>query len=872
MKIILVLVSIFANLVFLLWAGRKIKLRIRELDHHKQEVALLQNRLNSKIKEVSVEKEKVRKDTEIIGHQLSQIEERRQKLVQAEIQINEFKKVLEAKKAEFQSWSTRIRDHLKQQWLILKQQKEEFTLTIEGSIAEIEKLIDALDKKIAELYVASGNLVLIQKQIKDEIEFRQSEIKSLMEKTKIKDEQITKTHSELTDLLKIINNSREALDNQIKRKLREIAVVEDDLKNQKREIEQKQNEIKLNESEVDKKQKAVERNERDLIPKYKILLVVEKELKIKFEALYRLDIQLRQREINLDIREKKIEEREKESAKPTGEPPQVPPTKPESDGIPKYFLTSWSSDWTWKIGVEFENSVPVSDAIVLTQGSIELNRDRFAECRFCLTSISTPVEITYKDQKKIVEINFPLIFKLNSSQDAGQQVKKLSKGNYLIVTPPDWQWHEGSDAQLFSDTEQCALADCRLFYLNFDKDKAHSVRFATATGEVVIDSDTPLLELIGNRIPDADEKNAPLFGGDLPVLKELNPQNWSGISEIIIGEEGSGRHRARWPIEIDPSKEILNLPKEIEQSPATWFFVRIYNEKKDLQESIDFRYLKELIKIEIAQHSACPPPDGHPPVQVTFHHLEDCEIFLHGEATLPIEKTNTKTSVLIPNKPNWDSTKWEATFRKKTVEVEILLERLWWYIYDEKGHAELTAWHDTPIEIDKPDELFRATSTKNVCIKFPKKRWINSLGIGFRGRDRREFKVLKTLRDVLIPLREFENISRTINFKTDDFLSAWINLELTESEIKLLIVKSGKISPKKPDPPPDPDHRPCCNNCDHARTQRGQVWCRRYNWPQQESIEDFNRKIASYFCGEWRGEYWDKTGIYHPKIEDQEKQ
>ena len=875
MKVI-VAIFLIINLALLIWAHLKIKSRLKEINLQHSNLLLLRNQYSQK---------------------LAEVEFRNRTVKLREKKLDKLKRKLKEREIYFSNRAKKITSTLRQLQSTHEQKKNEiYSLKIaflrlkENLTIEIKRMNDELDFKLITFKKELDVLRSAEQQFSEEKNIIDSIIKLTYTDIKLRENQILKTDQELNSVLESIENIRNEIKKDIKRAFQNINRSE-------LRICQREEGLKKQENEIENKRNEIENREKKIQNQNVILLAIKKELENRSEELNHRETELDALREVLKQKEDELTKREKQGVdisadestqsngsdntknlspyspvliKRGGKPRSTTPTnteenKPEAIDFPHYFLRCWLSGIKWQVGIEIDSTKIDTADLQIRQEDKNIKCHDLTENRFYLVSLSSTIQVIFNSQEKKKKIDLPLIFKLYNTQDSGRQVTKLSKGSYLVVTPLDWKWDTNSDAQLLSESEQCVLADYKLFLLDFDKNDDYRVSFISPEGKIHLETDSPRFNLVGNQILDANDENAPLFGESLPQLKDTSSRNWEGVREIIIGEEGKGFKRKRWKVDANYKSDGFDLPKEIENSARTWFFVRIYSPNGELIDSFDFRYFKEMTKIEIAKHPPLPSKGGHKPVMVTFHHTKNSTVKLLGDAEIPteIKRIDSNTIFQIPNQPKWDSTRWEVSFEKKKIEVEVLVERLWWYLYDEEGNRVLTLWKSAPIEVDRPYELFRATSSKCLCIKLPKKRWTNSLWIGFEKTAKREFKVMKNRRDVLIPLREFDGASQLIKFKKDIPLYCWLNLDSTEYEFKVLIVKS-KVSPISPPLiPPDSNHRPSCNNCDHARRFRNQSWCRRYNWPQQYSIEDFNEKIAGYSCGEWRGEYWDNLGSYH---------
>ena len=236
-------------------------------------------------------------------------------------------------------------------------------------------------------------------------------------------------------------------------------------------------------------------------------------------------------------------------------------------------------------------------------------------------------------------------------------------------------------------------------------------------------------------------------------------------------------------------------------------------------------------------------------------HNEECTVSILKDETkkIRIDLRKDGTEAIIPAQPAWDLTYWEIKDKsQKKIEIEILVERVWWSLSDERHFSRSNDWSDTFLNLGK--DYFKATSPYFVSIWLPKPNWINRFSVGFKKKLSKSIKVNVSQREAKIYLREFCDADEIVNKVEKKNFKLWIEIDSIVKE--LTIIKITELGKKPPPPPPpiDPDKDPCCNNCFHARVRLENYWCRRSHWPQQRSDEAFKQDIAHYKCGEWRGE------------------
>jgi len=338
----------------------------------------------------------------------------------------------------------------------------------------------------------------------------------------------------------------------------------------------------------------------------------------------------------------------------------------------------------------------------------------------------------------------PLVFKLSGDGERGHRVRRVTRGWYLLIVPEDWI-HTGFEPQSVSIEGYHAY--CRLV------DDQREICFQTPTRGNIAVPRASLFTLKGNRLKDANEERPPLFGNTLPRIRAMNPSAWQSVETIVVGEEGRGRKEwSSVAFAPDKNQPEQDLPSEIAQWQASWFFVRFYDENVQLIDSMDFRLAYGLKEIRINSSSPFPGEGGHSATRVEFHHIADCKI----EPPSNVETTPSDgiTIAEIPPQPTFDRTDWKIIPSGHTsTQITVLAERIWWAIGTKDQTPTDSEWMDKPLALTRAD--FVAVSDKAVWLRLPGPRWVDEIPVGFAQEAVRSFPVRVTEQTASIPLCDF---------------------------------------------------------------------------------------------------------------------
>ncbi len=542
---------------------------------------------------------------------------------------------------------------------------------------------------------------------------------------------------------------------------------------------------------------------------------------------------------------------------------------------PKPEIVCWKSEQQWIPAVEVAEKFLEDPRVGVVQNGQPLTRDESREgCwRMCQISgnlvVSSGEDGLYGRDTISLDEGF-LLFKLSGeSQNQGRRVRYASYGSYLVISPDSWTRDESLSGPAPFDPEPVSLPEYRAHFFKLPKGALDRIAFRTpGENSVGIDSKSPDFALVGNQLIDANEEVGPLFGGGPPRIRGIDAKAWNDVETIVVGEEGRGG--GKWRMTFKPSTKSIeqDLPPEVAARKGGWYFVRFYDLNDDLVESLDFRFASGLTKITMTQPQPLPSEEGHQPITVEFSHAVDCFVESAGrsQGTLAVSDHAGITTVVIPEQPAFDQTYWRVRQAPSvSLEIELLVERIWWSYGEECFPPSQTRWSDKPLSFHRQE--FRAISKTVLYLWMPKLRWADAVLVGFTEDRKRRYKTKTTERYVAIPLRDFGDATEIQEPFQAASLTLWIERDgALDGGIVIGRVFSaftpGETPPIQPVLKPSQTESTAdrvCSFCDHAVTKKGVVRCRRDHW-YRESRATFDRVHAGFSCNEWRGEYKDAEG------------
>jgi cytochrome c-type biogenesis protein CcmH/NrfF len=471
------------------------------------------------------------------------------------------------------------------------------------------------------------------------------------------------------------------------------------------------------------------------------------------------------------------------------EPGPKPIKETTSRLIEKPEIICWKRERSWVLLVELPESVLEQPGLHVKQNGIDLMKDESRDDCWQLVDTKGTVTVSWSENEGQIRSSVEtgtrncLLFKLNS-RGQGRSVKAPTRGQYLVVTPYEWRRDETLSGSPPVAPEPVTIGGYQAHFFFIEKGTASKIAFFLTDGTSrLIESKQESIELIGKRIEDASEDVGPLFGGEPPEIRFLSKRALKEIRKVVVGEEGSKRRKWRTQFYIGTDEDDQSLSPVLAGRRIGWYFLRFYDEKDDLVDSLDFRFVSSLRDIRIEQYPV-PSEKGHRPATVEFHHDATCTV-QHAEYTgsgPQLVCESGKTIILISPDPALDKTAWLVSGGGPgpPVEVDILVERFWWCLSEESQRPN--DWQARLVSLKLDD--FMAISKKSILLRLPRARWTDGVFVGFTADLVKKYEVKVKEDTVAVPLRHFCD-DQVLRSSGTHRLRAWVRHQDEKYEVAI---------------------------------------------------------------------------------------
>jgi len=444
---------------------------------------------------------------------------------------------------------------------------------------------------------------------------------------------------------------------------------------------------------------------------------------------------------------------------------------------PRPEIVCWKRARQWVLGLELPEEMRKERNLVVLQDGMRLEEGESEAGFWRLAQASGEVAVQWDGGETQIELGGHgyIVFRpAGKDHNEARRVRSPSSGQYIVVAPESWHRDEALSGKPPVAPEPVSIRGYRVHFFDLCNGGSRKIAFRDPDGKLIeIERAQFEVELVGNRILDASEGIGPLFGQGPPSIRALDSRLWERIGVIVVGEEGGGKGKWRTSFEPDPAFEEQSLPQELVERKGGWFFLRFYDKSDELVDSLDFRFLTALNDIRVIA-SPKPSESGHGAAQVEFRHQPDCAVRpVENLPEVQIERQDEKTVVVLPRRPSYDRTAWRLGIRNgPSVEVTILVERLWWALGDEQRQPSESVWGDRLVTLSRED--LTATSDKALWIRLPSDSWAERVYLGF-GHSRRRPYAARAERAVVVPLRDFGDTKEAGDRSREHFLKAWFD-------------------------------------------------------------------------------------------------
>ncbi len=286
----------------------------------------------------------------------------------------------------------------------------------------------------------------------------------------------------------------------------------------------------------------------------------------------------------------------------------------------------------------------------------------------------------------------PLIFKMKKNWSGkGRRVLRINSGHFVAIVPSEWE----RIGHVPIEPTACSDPAFQAHY--FHRDTTASYEDTLCFREWNDTSTVTGIELVGESIFD-DSDDGILFVGDPPELKYLQQIEWARVGEE--SEPGWGQN-------FRPKTQSLS---KILDGREGRFFIRVYDPEVRMLDSMAFRYVRNLKRIEVngteySQDTVLGPErTGYPPIDI-------CLIGADGSILTP------PGAIAIPPRPDADFISHNLESTACRVNVILDLPRIWWRLDDQSDSGE---WRDTPLTMTR--EEFRNHTYEGAALSVLSKR------------------------------------------------------------------------------------------------------------------------------------------------------
>ncbi len=775
-------------LIISLLFSSKIKNRYNGLEILEIKLKAFQKRIEKEEKELNALKERLEEQKEVLNKKWDQIQNDYAVLEERAIKLEHERKLLERQKSDFANQKVEMEQELTRiEKLNHYLEKKREQVKREFKVAQNE-----LEEKNKQINTLIANLDIEKNQLKIEKQRIEKSEKYIIEKfneLKLLKIQIETDKNELLSQEKNLQNE----DEQHKLEIKNFEIQKRDIINLKQEIDDEKDRLQKQKKEIDEK--------------YRNLEAIVRWVKEEKETIENENQEIKngtgQGTINFfrsieETKEKSPQKFFKNKISIKGPPYfkseiQLTETN-DKKKLPKIIpeLICWRREERWHIGIKLSGKLHDDSSFKIMQNNINLKRDEINNEYWAIKSMS-PILIEWKErgtvkQKQfeinIADTNKPLLFKLNrQNQNFGRSINYPTTGYYLLIVPEDWQRDENLSGPPPFEPESITLKAYKGHYFILREYIDTIIAFQKVDGTIIsINPKNSRFFLKGNRILDANEGAAPLFGEELPkIVDKLD--SWEDIGTIVVGEDGERVEHLKWSItpQLGRTEQDLNLFDNIEisETKGACFFIRIYDLNDDLIGSFDFRYIQGLKSIKIFEHPPLPGPNGHQSVSIKFYHNKSCSIDIvknenNERHNLILILNDEETVATIPPDPALDLTEWEISdLSGRKVSIKIFMLRVWWGLADESDDIHKKNASDRLVTLSL--DVMKFSTNSGLCIWLPRPYWGKEVFIGLEQEKRKTYLSKRNEASIFIPLREFLDFADIKNQKEKRVFKLWLD-------------------------------------------------------------------------------------------------
>ncbi len=366
----------------------------------------------------------------------------------------------------------------------------------------------------------------------------------------------------------------------------------------------------------------------------------------------------------------------------------------------------------------------------------------------------------------------PLIFKLRKNWSGeGRKIDRITSGHFIVIAPDLWKRTGHAPVEPGSCADTAFLA--HYFYRGANASVGNEDGFLEWPGSAVATG----IELTGHRVFD-DSDEGDLFVGDPPILESSPETECARVGEET--EQG-------WAQNFQPDLQSLS---EVLGGREGRFFLRVYDSDGRMLDSVAFRYVRDLRRInvngiEYAQGTVLVPGEtGYPCTEI-------CLVGADGSTLTPVLPPQAQQEIApsgvveVPPLPDADCVTCSLGSDAHDVKIALDLPRIWWCLEDDRSDS--AAWRDNPLVMTRTK--FRNHAYADVTLSVLSRRH-SSVRAGFDDQLDQQYSRLIEDNRIAIPLAHFVDHAQIDRRLNED---AHFNVRWAEEVVPLIVISADPM-------------------------------------------------------------------------------
>ena len=352
----------------------------------------------------------------------------------------------------------------------------------------------------------------------------------------------------------------------------------------------------------------------------------------------------------------------------------------------------------WEIAVAAPQGCEITD---VQQGGSALQAEGGV---YRLRNFTEQVLVKYRNDGEAETTTFenkpPLIFRTGKEwKGTGRNVRGISRGHFVVFAPREWK--RAADARVDIGEEECADEDFLAHY--FDADNLGA---SDGFDEYPLRSVDDDLRLEGKTVFDNS--------GEGELFIEHPPELSPTAAHARVGSEGGD-----WDGEnFIPGERTL---ENVMNGRQGRFFIRVFGADVKRTGSEEFRYFSDLREIRVngiphaREGLLLPAATGHTKAEIRFVGADGNNIFPQSKNNGAHVVVGDNGAATIKPSPDADATNWTLTSDKGSVDVAVVLPRVWW----RSSFCETEEWSSAPFKMDRDGFSGHVSEGGTIKIRLP---------------------------------------------------------------------------------------------------------------------------------------------------------